>query len=152
MSRLLQNKNAIIYGAAGGSDERWHLRSPAREPRCFWPGEPVRPSTASPPRSRRKTGAPTWRGSTHSTTPRSTSTGTVDVRFNLISRGDLQGTPLLEMDVEDFMRPISVGARSDFVTARAAARHIGAPAVGGDPDDLERIRRGTQGLARLSDG
>jgi enoyl-[acyl-carrier-protein] reductase (NADH) len=26
------------------------------------------------------------------------------------------------MDVEDFMRPISVGARSDFVTARAAAR------------------------------
>jgi NAD(P)-dependent dehydrogenase (short-subunit alcohol dehydrogenase family) len=78
--------------------------------------------------------------------------GTVDVRFNLISRGDLQGTPLLEMDVEDFMPPISVGARSDFVTARAAARHIGAPAVGGDPDDLERIRRGTQGLARLSDG
>jgi NAD(P)-dependent dehydrogenase (short-subunit alcohol dehydrogenase family) len=91
-------------------------------------------------------------GSTHSTTPRSTSTCTVDVRFNLISRGDLQGTPLLEMDVEDFMRPISVGARSDFVTARAAARHIGAPTVGGDPDDLERIRRGTQGLARLSDG
>jgi NAD(P)-dependent dehydrogenase (short-subunit alcohol dehydrogenase family) len=28
------------------------------------------------------------------------------------------------MDVEDFMRPISVGARSDFVTARAAARHM----------------------------
>ena len=50
--------------------------------------------------------------------------GTVDVCFNLISRGDVQGTPLLEMDVEDFMRPISVGARSDFITARAAARHM----------------------------
>ncbi len=50
--------------------------------------------------------------------------GRVDVSFNLVSRGDVQGTPLLDMDVDDFMRPISAGARSDFITARAAARHM----------------------------
>lgn len=49
-------------------------------------------------------------------------TGSVDVSFNLISRGDVQGTPLLGMDLEDFMQPIDAGARSNFITARAAAR------------------------------
>lgn len=50
--------------------------------------------------------------------------GSVDVSFNLISRGDVQGTPLLEMDVEDFLQPIQTGARSNFITARAAARQM----------------------------
>jgi NAD(P)-dependent dehydrogenase (short-subunit alcohol dehydrogenase family) len=50
--------------------------------------------------------------------------GSVDVSFNLISRGDVQGTPLLEMDVEDFLQPIQAGARSSFITARAAARRM----------------------------
>jgi NAD(P)-dependent dehydrogenase (short-subunit alcohol dehydrogenase family) len=48
--------------------------------------------------------------------------GSIDVSFNLISRGDMQGTPLLKMDLEDFMQPIDTGARSNFITARAAAR------------------------------
>jgi NAD(P)-dependent dehydrogenase (short-subunit alcohol dehydrogenase family) len=48
--------------------------------------------------------------------------GTLDVSFNLITRNDVQGTPLLEMPVEDFMAPIVTGARSNFITARAAAR------------------------------
>ena len=50
--------------------------------------------------------------------------GRVDVCFNLVSRGDVQGTPLLDMDVDDFMQPISAGARSNFITSRAAARHM----------------------------
>jgi NAD(P)-dependent dehydrogenase (short-subunit alcohol dehydrogenase family) len=48
--------------------------------------------------------------------------GSIDVSFNLITRGDVQGTPLLEMSVDDFMAPIEVGARANFITARAAAR------------------------------
>ena len=50
--------------------------------------------------------------------------GSVDVSFNLISRGDVQGTPLLDMDVEDYLRPIAVGTRSNFITMRAAARQM----------------------------
>ena len=50
--------------------------------------------------------------------------GRVDVSFNLVSRGDVQGTPLLDMAVDDFMRPIEVGARANFITARAGARRM----------------------------
>jgi NAD(P)-dependent dehydrogenase (short-subunit alcohol dehydrogenase family) len=50
--------------------------------------------------------------------------GGVDISFNLVSRGDVQGTPLLELDVEEFLRPIAVGARSAFITATAAGRHM----------------------------
>jgi NAD(P)-dependent dehydrogenase (short-subunit alcohol dehydrogenase family) len=50
--------------------------------------------------------------------------GGIDVSFNLTSRGDVQGTRLLDMAVDDFLRPITTGARSNFITARAAARHM----------------------------
>jgi NAD(P)-dependent dehydrogenase (short-subunit alcohol dehydrogenase family) len=48
--------------------------------------------------------------------------GSIDVSFNLTSRGDVQGTPLLEMTLEDFMAPVATGMRSNFITARACAR------------------------------
>jgi 3-oxoacyl-[acyl-carrier protein] reductase len=48
--------------------------------------------------------------------------GSVDVSFNLISYDDVQGTPLAQMAVEDFVKPIDVAMRSMFITARAAAR------------------------------
>jgi NAD(P)-dependent dehydrogenase (short-subunit alcohol dehydrogenase family) len=50
--------------------------------------------------------------------------GSIDVSFNLIARGDVQGTPLLDMSVDDFMCPITLGVRSNYITARAAARHM----------------------------
>jgi 3-oxoacyl-[acyl-carrier protein] reductase len=52
------------------------------------------------------------------------SAGGVDVSFNLISVGDVQGTPLAEMPLEDFERPIVTAVRTQFLTARAAARHM----------------------------
>jgi NAD(P)-dependent dehydrogenase (short-subunit alcohol dehydrogenase family) len=50
--------------------------------------------------------------------------GSVDISFNLISVGDVQGTPLVEMALEDFEQPITNAVRSTFLTARAAARHM----------------------------
>src|SRR2546423_8577936 len=37
--------------------------------------------------------------------------GSVDVSLNLISRGDVQGTPLLDMRIDDFMCPVTIGVR-----------------------------------------
>jgi NAD(P)-dependent dehydrogenase (short-subunit alcohol dehydrogenase family) len=51
-------------------------------------------------------------------------TGRLDVSFNLTSRGDVQGTRLLDMQVEDFLAPTMTGLRSNFITARAAARYM----------------------------
>jgi NAD(P)-dependent dehydrogenase (short-subunit alcohol dehydrogenase family) len=50
--------------------------------------------------------------------------GSLDISFNLISVGDVQGTPLAEMTLEDFERPITNAVRSTFLTSRAAARHM----------------------------
>jgi NAD(P)-dependent dehydrogenase (short-subunit alcohol dehydrogenase family) len=50
--------------------------------------------------------------------------GTLDISMNLIATGDVQGTPLVEMALADFERPIHNAVRSTYITARAAARHM----------------------------
>ena len=50
--------------------------------------------------------------------------GTIDVSFNLITRGDVQGIPLIEMSAEDLLRAVINGLRTNFLTARAAARRM----------------------------
>jgi len=51
--------------------------------------------------------------------------GRIDISFNAISvRGDLQGTPLIQMPWEDFTTPVLTGVKTHFLTATAAARHM----------------------------
>jgi NAD(P)-dependent dehydrogenase (short-subunit alcohol dehydrogenase family) len=59
------------------------------------------------------------------------STGAIDVSFNLISHGDVQGTPMVEMDLDDYLRPVVTAVRTTLVTASAAARHMRRQANGG---------------------
>jgi NAD(P)-dependent dehydrogenase (short-subunit alcohol dehydrogenase family) len=56
--------------------------------------------------------------------------GRVDVSFNLISRGDVQGTPLVELTMDDLLRAVVTGLQSSFITARAAARRMIAQGSG----------------------
>src|SRR3712207_5921275 len=50
--------------------------------------------------------------------------GGIDISFNLISYRDVQGTPLAQMPLEEFERPLKTAVRTQFLTARAAARHM----------------------------
>jgi NAD(P)-dependent dehydrogenase (short-subunit alcohol dehydrogenase family) len=50
--------------------------------------------------------------------------GSLDISMNLISQGDVQGTPLAEMSFDDFERPVHTTLRTTFLTSRAAARHM----------------------------
>jgi 3-oxoacyl-[acyl-carrier protein] reductase len=50
--------------------------------------------------------------------------GTLDISVNVISDQDVQGTPMVEMPVDDYLRPVQVALRSKFLTWRAAARHM----------------------------
>ena len=50
--------------------------------------------------------------------------GSVDVSFNLVTRGDVQGSPLVEITTTDFVRPVTTGLTTTFITARAAARRM----------------------------
>jgi 3-oxoacyl-[acyl-carrier protein] reductase len=49
--------------------------------------------------------------------------GQIDISFNLISYGDVQ-EPLMEISAENFAQPIMTAARTQFLTTRAAARHM----------------------------
>ena len=68
--------------------------------------------------------------------------GSIDISFNLISHGDVQGIPLVEMRLDDFTQPVVTALRTTFLTATAAARHMlrqGSGVVlifGGDGDPL----------------
>jgi NAD(P)-dependent dehydrogenase (short-subunit alcohol dehydrogenase family) len=89
--------------------------------------------------------------------------GRIDISFNLISYGDVQ-EPLTEISVEDFTRPITTAMRTQFLTTRAAARHMvehGSGVIsafgGSGPhhDRLHRehlLRRGHGLLVRVGDG
>ena len=44
--------------------------------------------------------------------------------FNVITHPHTHGTPVAEMEVDDFMAPVETAARTTFLTARAAARHM----------------------------
>ncbi|WP_434446119.1 SDR family NAD(P)-dependent oxidoreductase [Lentzea sp. E54] len=48
----------------------------------------------------------------------------IDISVNVISDNDVQGTPLHEMSVDDYLSPVVTNVRSKFLTARAAARHM----------------------------
>jgi 3-oxoacyl-[acyl-carrier protein] reductase len=52
------------------------------------------------------------------------SAGGIDISFNLISHGDVHGTPMADMDLEDYARPVVTAVRTTFLTWRAPARQM----------------------------
>jgi NAD(P)-dependent dehydrogenase (short-subunit alcohol dehydrogenase family) len=50
--------------------------------------------------------------------------GSLDISFNVITHPTRHGTPLAEMEVDDFMVSLDTAARATFITARGAARHM----------------------------
>ena len=50
--------------------------------------------------------------------------GSLDVSLCVITAGEVFFTPLAEMSLADFERPVTTLLRSAFITARAAARHM----------------------------
>ena len=129
---LLEDKNAVIYGA-GGSIGGAVAKEFAREgARVFLAGRTRNPLEAV------AAGISSAGGSAevavldaldeeavdeHARAMASES-GSIDVSFNLITRGDVQGIPLIEMKTDDLLHAVVNGLRSNFITARAAARHM----------------------------
>jgi NAD(P)-dependent dehydrogenase (short-subunit alcohol dehydrogenase family) len=50
--------------------------------------------------------------------------GSIDATFLAVSRGDVQGTPLIDMTADDVTRAATNGLLSTFHTSRAAARQM----------------------------
>jgi NAD(P)-dependent dehydrogenase (short-subunit alcohol dehydrogenase family) len=129
---LLENKNAVIYGA-GGSIGGAVAREFAREgARLFLTGrtreklEAVASEIAAEGGSAEVAvlDALDEKAVDEHAQAVVTQAGSIDVSFNLITRGDVQTIPLVEMTTEDFTRPIINGITANFLTARAAARRM----------------------------
>ncbi len=44
--------------------------------------------------------------------------------FNAVGRDDIHGTQVIDMEFDDLARPVMIALRSQFLIARAAARHM----------------------------
>jgi NAD(P)-dependent dehydrogenase (short-subunit alcohol dehydrogenase family) len=129
---LLENKNAVIYGGAGsigGAVARAFAREGAR---VFLAGR-TRATLEAVAEEIRSAGGAAETAEVDALDERSVDehadavaahAGGIDVSFNLIAHPYTHGTPLAEMDVDDFLAPVETAARTTFLTARAAARHM----------------------------
>lgn len=132
MTRLLDGKTAIIYGGGGGLGGGV-ARTFAREgARVFLVGR-TRKALDLVAKDINSAGGSAEAAELDALDERAvdehvkkvvSKTGHVDVSFNLITRGDVQGTPLIEMKTEDLLRAVTNGLQSNFITARAAARRM----------------------------
>ncbi|MCA2215832.1 SDR family NAD(P)-dependent oxidoreductase [Jidongwangia harbinensis] len=50
--------------------------------------------------------------------------GGIDICFNATGNDDIQGSPLVDMSVDDLMQPVAKAVTSTFTVATAAARHM----------------------------
>ena len=129
---LLENKNAVIYGG-GGSVGGAVARAFAREgAKVFLAGRTLATldtvaeeiSAAGGEAETAQVDALDEKAVDEHADVVTEKAGGIDVSFNAISHGDIHGTPLIEMPFEDFLRPITIAMRAQFLTARAAARHM----------------------------
>jgi 3-oxoacyl-[acyl-carrier protein] reductase len=129
---LLEGKNAVIYGG-GGSIGGAVARAFAREgARVFLAGR-TQANLDAVAEDIRGAGGAAETAEVDALDEKSVDAhadamakdaGSIDISFNLITHPYTHGTPLAEMDVDDFMAPVDTAARTTFITARAAARHM----------------------------
>jgi 3-oxoacyl-[acyl-carrier protein] reductase len=129
---LLENKNAVVYGAGGaigGAVARAFAREGAR---VFLAGRTLATldevseeiTVSGGVAETARVDARDERAVEEHAAAVAEKAGGVDVLFNAIGMEDVQGTPLLDMPLEDFARPIIVATRIQFLTARAVARRM----------------------------
>ena len=135
---LLENKNAIVYGAAGAIGAAV-ARAFARDgARVFLAGRTLATleevaadirahggmAEAAPVDAMDKAAVDAHADRVVATA------GSIDVSFNAVAVSVVQGVALTEISVEDFMAPITGLCRTNFLTATAAARHMAAQGAG----------------------
>jgi NAD(P)-dependent dehydrogenase (short-subunit alcohol dehydrogenase family) len=132
MTKLLEGKTAIIYGAGGGIGGGV-ARTFAREGATVFLAGRTRDTLDAVADEITSAGGSAKVAVLDATDERAVDeharsvaaeTGSIDVSFNLITRGDVQGTPLVDLATDDLLRAVVTGLRSNFLTARAAARRM----------------------------
>ena len=135
---LLENQNAIVYGAAGaigGAVARAYAREGAR---VFLAGRTLATlDEVAADISARGGAAETAQVDAmdkaavdaHADHVAKTA-GSIDVSFNAVAVEVVQNIPLTEISLDDFLAPVTGICRTNFLTATAAARHMTAQGRG----------------------
>jgi 3-oxoacyl-[acyl-carrier protein] reductase len=129
---LLENKNAVIYGGGGkvgGAVARAFAREGANvflagRTRATLDEVAEEISAAGGVAETAKVDALDEQAVDRHADAVAEKAGGIDVSFNAIRHGDVHGTPLIDMPFEEFAVPIMNAMRTEFLTARAAARHM----------------------------
>src|SRR5215216_656356 len=120
---LLEGKNAVVYGGAGSVGRAVARAFAGEGARVFLAGRTLATldEVAAETAEVDALDEPAVDAHADAVAERA---GGIDVSFNAIGHGDVHGLPLLEMPFEDFARPITTAMRAQFLTTRAAARHM----------------------------
>jgi 3-oxoacyl-[acyl-carrier protein] reductase len=131
---LLENKTAVVYGA-GGPVGSAVARAFAREGgRVFLTGRTPAALEVVAEQIRRLGGHAETAGldaldraavRAHAAAVVET-TGGIDLAFNATANDDVQGVPLVDMDYDDFARPVKKAITTHFTIATAVAPHMAA--------------------------
>jgi NAD(P)-dependent dehydrogenase (short-subunit alcohol dehydrogenase family) len=130
---LLQGKNAVVYGAGGYIGSAVARAFACDGAKVFLAGRTL-PKVEAVARAVTAAGGTAQAAQVDALDPQAIEqhldevvkkAGRIDISFNAVwIRGDLQGKPLLQMPWEDFTTPVLTGAKTHFLTATAAARHM----------------------------
>jgi NAD(P)-dependent dehydrogenase (short-subunit alcohol dehydrogenase family) len=135
---LLEDKNAVIYGAAGsvgGAVARAFAREGAR---VFLAGR-TRATLEAVAGEIRAAGGAAEAAEVDALDEAAVDAhadavaeraGRLDVSFNLIAHPYAHGVPMVDMSPEDYARPVETVVRTTFLTWRAAARHMARQGAG----------------------
>lgn len=134
----LENKNAVIYGAAGAMGSAVARAFADEGAKVFLAGRTATTLDALADEIRRSGGVAETAlvdamdpSSVASHADQVVATaGSIDVSFNAISYRVVQNIPLVEMSLEDFMAPVMGACRTHFITSTVAARHMTAQGSG----------------------
>jgi NAD(P)-dependent dehydrogenase (short-subunit alcohol dehydrogenase family) len=135
---LRPNQNAIVYGGGGGIGGGI-ARALAREgARVFLAGRTLKSLEAVAEQIRAAGGtadvaevdATDEHGVDAFVDSVAGKGGSVDISINVISYGDMPGRPLATLAPGDLTGPVSTAVLSNFLTARAATRHMGQQGSG----------------------
>lgn len=135
---LLENKNAVIYGAGGAMGGALATAFAGHGAAVHLAGRTRDPLTAVADRVTATGGtaevdvldALDEVAVTDHLAAVVARAGRVDVSINVISHGDVHGVPLVDIKADDFARPIEVAVATNFITMRAAARQMVAQGRG----------------------
>jgi 3-oxoacyl-[acyl-carrier protein] reductase len=135
---LLQNKTAIIYGAGGAIGSAVARAFGAEGARVFLSGRTLGPvqavaeeiAAAGGSAEAAQVDALDEAAVDRYTDQVAEQAGGIDVSFNAVGVYPVQGTPLTDLALDDFAYPITTWPSTQFLTARAAARHMALKRTG----------------------